>query len=133
MELFGPMMNLWEVSNQGEGYLRYVKPKIHTIKSKNWHINAHKKILEDIAFDRTINTFRDDIAHGTKSAKSSQIKTKKMYRYYESVCELLYDLKTNNVISYIRTKENKYKAIIRFSYKRSTEDTCSIFIVTFRL
>ena len=41
MELYGHMINLWECSCQGEGYLRYVKPKIHSIKTKNWHLNAH--------------------------------------------------------------------------------------------
>ena len=38
---FGPMINLWEGSNQGEGYLRFAKPKVNNIYSKNWQINAH--------------------------------------------------------------------------------------------
>ena len=36
MERYGPLINLWEGSNQGEGYLRYVKPKITDIHSRNW-------------------------------------------------------------------------------------------------
>ena len=33
---FGPMINLCEGSNQGEVYLRYAKPKVTNIYSKNW-------------------------------------------------------------------------------------------------
>ena len=28
MKMYGPLTNLWEGANQGEGYLRYAKPKI---------------------------------------------------------------------------------------------------------
>ena len=41
MELYGPLINLWEGANQGEGYLRYTKPIITDIHSVNWHLNAH--------------------------------------------------------------------------------------------
>ena len=54
MEKFGPLRNYWEGSMQGEGYLKVVKPKINNIKSKNWHVNAHTKILEDHVFDRVL-------------------------------------------------------------------------------
>ena len=51
MEFFGPLVILWEGSNQGKGYLRYAKPKINNIHSKNWKANAHLKILSEKAFD----------------------------------------------------------------------------------
>ena len=60
MHLFGPMINLWKGSNQGEGYLRFVKPRIHSIKAKNWHLNAYKKNLKEIAFDRMLEIFTND-------------------------------------------------------------------------
>ena len=34
MKLYGPLINLWEGSNKGEGYLRYAKPMIVNIHSK---------------------------------------------------------------------------------------------------
>ena len=34
MNFMGPLVNLWEGSNQGEGYLRYAKPKISNIHKK---------------------------------------------------------------------------------------------------
>ena len=54
MKKFGPLRNYWEGSMQGKGYLKIVKPKINNIKSKNWHVNAHTKILEDHVFDRVL-------------------------------------------------------------------------------
>ena len=36
MELFGPLINIWEDDNKGEGYLRSIKPNITDIHSKHW-------------------------------------------------------------------------------------------------
>ena len=55
MRHFGPLVNLWEGSNQGEGYLRYAKPKITNIHSKNWQVNTHVKLLNDNAFQSVID------------------------------------------------------------------------------
>ena len=41
MELYGPLINLWEGANQCEGYLMYAKPIITDINSVNWYLNAH--------------------------------------------------------------------------------------------
>ena len=43
MKTYEPITNLWEVSTQGEGYLRLAEPKITSIHVKNWHLHAHKK------------------------------------------------------------------------------------------
>ena len=55
MRRFGPLVNLWEGSNQGEGYLRYAKPKVINIPSKNWKFNAHVKLLNDNAFQSVVD------------------------------------------------------------------------------
>ena len=52
MRHFGPMINLWEGSNQGEGYLRFVKPKVTNIHSKNWQVNAHREVFNEISLDQ---------------------------------------------------------------------------------
>ena len=54
IRLFGPMINLWEGSNQGEGYLRFAKPKLTNIHCKNWQQNAHADILIEMSFDEVI-------------------------------------------------------------------------------
>ena len=36
MNLYGPLINLWEGANKGEGYLRFAKPMIKDIHSVNW-------------------------------------------------------------------------------------------------
>ena len=54
MRLFGPMINLWEGSNQGEGCLRFAKPKLTNIYYKNWQQNAHADMLIEMSFDEVI-------------------------------------------------------------------------------
>ena len=44
MKEYGPLINLWEGANQGEGYLRYAKPTIVNIHSKNWQVNAIRNL-----------------------------------------------------------------------------------------
>ena len=36
MELFGPLINLWESGNKGEGYLHFAKQNITDIHFKYW-------------------------------------------------------------------------------------------------
>jgi hypothetical protein len=52
---YGPLINLWEGSNQGEGYLRYAKPKVVNIHSKNWQINAYISLLNETSMNNVIN------------------------------------------------------------------------------
>ena len=52
MAKYGPLINLWEGSNQGEGYLRYVKPKITDMHSRNWQVNAHVNLLNETSLNR---------------------------------------------------------------------------------
>ena len=42
-------------SNQGEGYLRYAKPRIRDVFSKNWQVNAHVQLLNEVTFNGIIN------------------------------------------------------------------------------
>ena len=55
IDKYGPLINLWEGSNQGEGYLRYAKPKVTDIHSKNWQINAHINLLNETSLNNVIN------------------------------------------------------------------------------
>ena len=54
MAFFGPLVNLWKGSNQGEGYLRDAKSKMTNIHSKNWQMTAHLNLLNEKAFDNVI-------------------------------------------------------------------------------
>ena len=68
MYKYGPLVNLWEGSNQGEGYLRYAKPRITDIHSKNWQINAHIKLLEIISMDEVIDCHvMNKLSEGSRS------------------------------------------------------------------
>ena len=59
MKLFGLLVQLWEGSIQDEGILRLVKPKINSIRTKNWHCNAHIKLLEEVSLDSIIDTYTE--------------------------------------------------------------------------
>ena len=67
----------------------------------------------------------------TSNENTIETKLSKMYRHYESVCELLFDFKMKKVISCIRTKDGKYKAIIRLSNKCLPQSVTIIFQGTF--
>ena len=54
MREYGPLINLLEGSNQGEGYLRFAKVKLTNIHSKNWQIKAHKEIYNEVALDQVL-------------------------------------------------------------------------------
>ena len=45
MHKYGPLINLWEGSNQGEVYLQYAKPRFTDIHSVNWQLNTHTNLL----------------------------------------------------------------------------------------
>ena len=52
---FSTLVKLWESDNQGEGYLRYVKPRIRDVHSKHWNINTHIELMNDISMDEVVN------------------------------------------------------------------------------
>ena len=54
MELYGPLINLWEGGNKGKGYLRFDKPIITDIHLKNWQIHAHLKLFSDRFLDSEV-------------------------------------------------------------------------------
>ena len=103
MYQYGPLVNLWEGSNQGEGFLRYAKPRITDIHSKNWQINAHIKLLDSISMNEVIDCHvlnklsedskREYIIHMKQTKKScSKISTNQLMKfslYSEETCHFL--------------------------------------------
>jgi hypothetical protein len=51
MKKYGPMRDLWEGSFRGEGFLRQTKPQMMQGFKPNWHINLHRNILQEKAFN----------------------------------------------------------------------------------
>lgn len=51
MKKYGPMRDLWEGSFRGEGFLRQTKPQMMQGFKPNWHINLHRNILLEKAFN----------------------------------------------------------------------------------
>ena len=121
MNLYGPLINLWEGGNKGEGYLRFAKPIIKDIHSVNWQVNAHSQLLRGNAFDSVVNyhvinkctkpingRYRDymDMRANRK---------KKMYFSYSTVTSLYSTFRRNRPISGIMTKQNSFYAIVKTS------------------
>ena len=80
IKLFGPLINLWEGSNQGEGYLRFAKPKLTNIHSKNWNTNAHTEILNEISLEEVIEYHVDNYYTTSKSCKFQNYRNSRMHR-----------------------------------------------------
>ena len=94
MRNFGPILNLWEGSNQGEGYLRFVKPKLKNIHSKNWQLNAHCEIFNEISLEQVFqnhvhkNYSKERCCSFQNVINSRMNRPKKMFMRYKSVNEI---------------------------------------------
>ena len=123
MELYGPLINLWEGANQGEGYLRYAKPIITDIHSVNWHLNAHMKLLSEKAIESVLsyhiakNSIEEVHHRYLNYVDSKKNRRKKMYVIYDSVIDLYSTLRMNRPISCVRTFKDLYYVIIRENKK----------------
>ena len=121
MTRYGPLINLWEGSNQGEGYLRYAKPMITNIHSKNWQVNAVKKLQNKKTFDSIVdyhlehNCVRSDIK--LKYDNMKRERDTKMFVCYKTVNEVYANLKRKMPLSCVGTTTNKYYCIVRRGLK----------------
>ena len=95
MKKYGPLVNIWEGSNQGEGYLRYAKPKVSNIHHKNWQVNAHVSLLNENAMNTVIDCHIDNrvkIDEEDKKlvgTKKNKFPYKKLFHKYKSINEVL--------------------------------------------
>ena len=124
MKLYGPMINLWEGSNQGEGYLRFAKPKLNNIHSKNWQQNAHSEILTEISFEEVIenhvnnNLVTDRCSKLQNLINSRMDREKKMYVKYKSVNEIWSLYRRNRPISAVKCSDDKFYAVVQNTQKK---------------
>ena len=114
---FGPLARLWEGGNQGEGYLRYVKPRIRDVNSENWNINAHIGLMNDISMDEVVNVHitknsSKRVKENYNNYKKEERRERKMYIVHETVEEIFSSYRQHKPISMIMTKSDKYFAII---------------------
>lgn len=113
------MINLWEGSNQGEGYLRFAKPNLTNIHSKNWQQNAHSEILNEMSFDQVIenhvdkNLMTDRCSKIQNLTNSRMEREKKMYVKYKSTNEIFSLYRRNKPISAVKCSDGKFYAVIQ--------------------
>ena len=113
---FGPLVKLWEGGNQGEGYLRYIKPRIRDVHSKNWNVNAHIGLMNDITMDEVINVHITKksskiIKENYNNYKKEEKRKRKMYTSHETVEEIFLLYRQYTPISIVMTQSNNYFAI----------------------
>ena len=117
MHRYGSLQNLWEGSNQGEGYLRYAKPMIVNIHSKNWQVNAIQKLQNkkalNMVVDYHVEKHCDDWNMKTSYLSIKRERHTKMYERYRTVTELFTNIRRKLPISCIGTTEGKYYAIVQ--------------------
>ena len=81
------------------GYLRYAKPKITNIHSKNWQVNVYLDLLNEKSFGNVIECHM----HKQMAPKSGNYhqttdqKEKKMVHAYKSVNDLFSALRRNKL------------------------------------
>ena len=111
------LVNLWERSNQGEGYLRHVKSKITTIHTKNWNMNVHINLLNNNAINYVLyNHFTtkssDDMSKIFQKIRITNNKQSKMYYTYSIVEDSYYNYKQHYPMFFVMTNDNKYYSTI---------------------
>ena len=102
--LYGPLVNLWEGSNQEEGYLRYVKHKITSVHNKKWNLNVHINLLNDNALHSVFgNHFTaeasDDTNRRFRKVRMERLTQSTMFYKYNNVNELFSC--TSNINQYL--------------------------------
>ena len=118
MMKYGSLTHLWEGSNQGEGYLRYVKPRISDIHSKQWHLKAHVKLLNETAMDDVINCYITNNASTHQKneyiqlTKTATLNSKKMFHKYKSVNEIFSYYRRNRPISCVKCENGQYYVVV---------------------
>ena len=121
MREYGPLVNLWEGSNQGEGYLRIVKPKLTNIHAKNWQVNAHKEIYNEVIMDQVLQLHIDRNYNNRNSCmlqnyiNSRMNRAKKMFVKYKTVNDILSLYRRNRPISAVQCKNEKIFASVQYS------------------
>ena len=125
MKEYGPLINLWEGANQGEGYLRYAKPTIVNIHSKNWQVNAIRNLQNKQSLDAVVDYYME---HGCtdKDVKNSYCNSRrdrvpKMYVTYKTINEFCTILRRNRPFSCIRTKFSRYYGVINVERDKNEE------------
>ena len=117
MREYGPLINLWEGSNQGEGYLRYAKPTIVNIHSKNWQVNAIRNLQNKQSLDAIVDYYMqhacidEDVKNSYGSFRRDRVP--KMYVTYKTINEFFTVLRRNLPFSCIRTDKKEYYIVIR--------------------
>ena len=88
--MHGPLVILWEGSNQREGYPKHVKPKITSVHTKRFYMNAHINLLNGNALNSVLdNHFTTELSADTskmsKKARTERMKQSPMYYKYSNV------------------------------------------------
>ena len=111
---YGPLINLWEGFNQGEGYLRYAKPKVVNIHSKNWQINARISLLNETSMNNVINCHA--LNKNSNDMKGEYVKhvikkkrtVKKMFHTYKSINEVFSLYRRNRPLSAMKCNNSQF-------------------------
>ena len=112
MEKFGPLINLWEGSYQGEGYLRIAKKHLKTGVRKNWMINAMRKIMRDKAYQNIMgNEYSETNISENIDEEDDEDKSTNFYSYKSRV-DVLDDFASGRPISIVQKKNGDFGIIM---------------------
>jgi len=96
-----------------------VKPKIDNLKTKNWHVNAHTKLMEDRVLDRVLLDFTLKDGNDTSFLEYNRLKyirkdrQIKMVQSYKCVDDVYSLMKNGSPMSFVQLKDMNYKIIVK--------------------
>ena len=109
MRKFGPLVNLWEGSYQGEGFLRIAKKHVKKGIRGNWQINALNNMMKERSFQNILSKELCESMHleETNNAEEGD------YYSYKNTVEVYQDFLRGKPISLIQLHDKKFGIVYR--------------------
>ena len=108
--------------------MRLAKPRITSIHVKNWHLHAHKKLLEDVSFKKAMNQLETDMKNLNSGdeheifGNENHSKKSKMYMVYSTMEEIYERMRKKWPISCVETKVKSIMIVMENNIKRELKD-----------
>ena len=116
MDLYGPLVNMWEGGNRGEGFLRHLKPTITNTVQVNWNFIAHENIMKNKSKAQVLHQHFKNLALNKKVEFErilSQYDTISNYFCYQEINIFWNELWVNKPLSMVLLEKGTICAVLK--------------------
>ena len=116
MDLYGPLVNMWEGGNRGEGFLRHLKPTITNTVQINWNSLAHENIMKKKSRAQVLHQHFKNLSSNKRKEFQhilSQEDTPTNFFCYHDTNIFMNDLWSNKPLSMVLLKKGNICAVLK--------------------